>query len=248
MAPPIRIWSARSRNRSITPTLSLTLAPPRTTTKGRGGSTQQRLQRRQLPLEQEPGDRRQQPGHPLGGGVRPVGGAERVVHVEVRQLGQLGGQGGVVLGLPGIEAGVLQQEHVAGTQVRHGVLDRRPHQLVHLAHRGTQEVGEPGRDRVQAQGRVWAALGPAQMRGQDDLGPLLPQVLDGREGRPDAGVVGDLPVLQRHVEVDADQDALAGHVHVADRLLGHVALSARGAGRRGRPRGWRSPTRCRTRR
>ena len=37
IAPPIRIWSATSRKRSMTPILSETLAPPRTTTSGRCG-------------------------------------------------------------------------------------------------------------------------------------------------------------------------------------------------------------------
>ena len=39
IAPPIRIWSATSRKRSMTPTLSETLAPPRTTTSGRSGDS-----------------------------------------------------------------------------------------------------------------------------------------------------------------------------------------------------------------
>ncbi len=39
IAPPIRIVSARSRNASITPILSLTLAPPSTDTSGRAGSS-----------------------------------------------------------------------------------------------------------------------------------------------------------------------------------------------------------------
>jgi hypothetical protein len=39
IAPPIRIWSATSRKRSITPTLSETFAPPSTTQSGRAGSS-----------------------------------------------------------------------------------------------------------------------------------------------------------------------------------------------------------------
>ena len=39
IAPPTRSWSARSRNASITPILSPTLAPPRTTQSGRAGSS-----------------------------------------------------------------------------------------------------------------------------------------------------------------------------------------------------------------
>ena len=39
IAPPIRISSAKPRKRSMTPSLSVTLAPPRTTTSGRFGSS-----------------------------------------------------------------------------------------------------------------------------------------------------------------------------------------------------------------
>ena len=45
IAPPIRISSAISRKRSITPILSLTLAPPSTTTSGRSGSSTTRSAR-----------------------------------------------------------------------------------------------------------------------------------------------------------------------------------------------------------
>jgi hypothetical protein len=40
---------------------------------------------------------------------------------------------------------------------------------------------------------------------------------DGGQGRADARVVGDRAVLQRHVEVDAQQDALAFDVELVER-------------------------------
>lgn len=47
------------------------------------------------------------------------------------------------------------------------------------------------------------------MAGQDDLGALLHQELDGGDGRADAVVVGDLlAVVQRHVEVGAEEHFL----------------------------------------
>ena len=83
IAPPIRIVSARSRNASSTPILSVTLAPPTTATSGRLGSSRMPLQRRDLALEQPARRARQQVRDGLGGGVRAVGGAERVVDVDV---------------------------------------------------------------------------------------------------------------------------------------------------------------------
>ena len=43
-------------------------------------------------------------------------------------------------------------------------------------------------------------------------GAALEQQLEGRERRPDARVVRDASVLERDVEVGADEDALAGDV------------------------------------
>jgi len=61
--------------------------------------------------------------------------------------------------------------------------------------------------------------------GEDDLGALADEVLDGGDGGADAGVVGDVLVLvERHVEVGAHEDALpleVGLREVPDALLGH---------------------------
>jgi hypothetical protein len=43
------------------------------------------------------------------------------------------------------------------------------------------------------------------------------QRLDGRQRRADAGVVGDPAILERDVEVDAQQDATALDVEVVER-------------------------------
>ena len=60
IAPPIRIRSARCRNASSTPILSVTLAPPTMATSGRCGSSQDARQRLDLALEQPAGRARQQ--------------------------------------------------------------------------------------------------------------------------------------------------------------------------------------------
>ena len=49
------------------------------------------------------------------------------------------------------------------------------------------------------------------------LAPCAMRVLDRRQRRPDARVVGDRAALERHVEVDADEDPLALEVDVLDR-------------------------------
>lgn len=61
------------------------------------------------------------------------------------------------------------------------------------------------------------------MAGEDDLGPILEQVLDGGHGGADAGVVGDVLVLvQRHVQIRAHQDALT--LQLRRRQIAHALL------------------------
>ena len=77
------------------------------------------------------------------------------------------------------------------------------------------------------------------MAGEDDLGAVAEEVLDGGDGGADAGVVGDvLVVVERHVEVGPHEHALAlevGGGEVPDALLGHGGDGA------GPARGGRGP-------
>ena len=55
------------------------------------------------------------------------------------------------------------------------------------------------------------------MAGQDDLGALLEEELDGRDGCADAGVVGDLlGVVERHVEVGAQEHLLPPEIRLPE--------------------------------
>jgi hypothetical protein len=50
------------------------------------------------------------------------------------------------------------------------------------------------------------------MRGQDNAGLLLNRVLNSRQGRTYARVVVNLAIFDRHVEVDSNEDTLAGKI------------------------------------
>ena len=193
MPPPTRRASTFSSNASITPSLSETLAPPSTATKGRSGSAQQAVQYRHLAGQDAPGGRGQEGGWADDGGVRPVGGAERIVHVEVLVFYQRSDEGRVVALLAGVVAQVFQQLDPAGV----GAPGRQ--QLVEvLAHRGDRVLG------------VGLALGPAQVAAHGQfLGPLVEQPGQGVERQADAQVVGDHAPAERDVEIAADEDALA---------------------------------------
>ncbi len=84
---------------------------------------------------------------------------------------------------------------------RSGALPRRAN-----ATGSAQELGQPRRPRAQRQRRVGRALGPAEVRADDHAAPRA-RAGSWRVGQrgPDAGVVGDPAVLERHVEVGAHQ-------------------------------------------
>src|SRR4029078_2240057 len=63
-----------------------------------------------------------------------------------------------------------------------------------------------------------AGLGPAEMRQHHHLGAACLKLFDGGQHPLDARGVADHAILDRHVEIDADQDALALYVGVLDAL------------------------------
>src|SRR5437763_1876295 len=60
-------------------------------------------------------------------------------------------------------------------------------------------------------------LRPAEMRHHDDPGAFSDQRLDRRRQALDAGRVGHLAVLDRHVQVGAQQHPLAGDLEIIER-------------------------------
>jgi uncharacterized tellurite resistance protein B-like protein len=160
---------------------------------------------------------------PLRRRVRPVRRSERVVHVDVREIGELLREGGVVLFLPRMKTQILQQDDsmVAGLgdRVLRGLSDavlgednRPAPQLSGACGHGLQRV-------------LWIrlALRAAEMRTQDDrLRAVLERVPDRRQRGADPRVIRDFAVLHRHVEVDAHQHAPACHVEIRDRAFCHL--------------------------
>ena len=152
-------------------------------------------------------------------------GTEGVVDVDVGERGQLGGQPGVVLRLPWLVADVLEHQDVPGPEV----LRECAHVVAHHGggerHVGAGQLGQPVRGRTQRQLGL-AVLRPSEVRDEDQARAAAAQLLDRRQGRPDPRVVGDLAIIQRHVEVDPDQNPPAVEVaQVPERL--HSSLCTR---------------------
>ena len=150
----------------------------------------------------------------LGRGVRAVRGPEGVVDVEIAELGQTPREGGIVALLFGMEAHVLEQQHVAVAQLRNGV----------VGFLADAVVGE--RDRTPRRSASACATGRSEKRGSglpsgrprcDSTIVRAPRSCSQRSvgtAASIARVVDDRAVRHRHVEILAHQDALAADVEI----------------------------------
>jgi hypothetical protein len=162
-------------------------------------------------------------GDAFGGGVGAVGCAEGVVHVDVAESSELLGEGWVVGFFFWVEAEVFKQQGLARLEVA-GQLDG--HGADAVGGEGDVFVGvkdvveehtQPRGDGLEAHGVDVLALRPPKVRGENDLGLAAERVLDSGDGLADASVVGDGAIFgERHVEVDTDEDTLAGEIEVAN--------------------------------
>ena len=149
--------------------------------------------------------------------------AEGIVDVDVAQRGELLGEGGIVGLFLRVEAEVLQQQGLAGFELlRHlerNVADAvgREGNVFRDVENLLQQNAQAGDERPQAHGLDRLALGPAQVRAEDDLGLVAQRVLDGGKRLADASVVGDDAVFQGDVEVHADEHTLVGKIQITNR-------------------------------
>src|SRR5579885_1295226 len=142
--------------------------------------------------------------------MRPMRCREGVVHPEVAELSEYGNKSWIVLFLSRMKAGVLQAKDVAALHRCDGLLGRRADAVIGEVHGPFDDVRDLGGDRLERLFGI-ASLGPAEMRQQNDLGALVGKLGYGWSRPLDARRVGDHPILDRHVEIDAHEYAFALH-------------------------------------
>ena len=152
-------------------------------------------------------------------------GPERVVDIDVRIRRELRREARVVLLLLGVEAQVLEQQRFAWSQPLDLVLRANPERVAGDRHVLTDEQRQALGHRSKPEAVLDLPVRSAQVAREHDAGAAGQQVADGRNRGANARVVGDLPVLERHVEVDAEEDPLSGGVEVANRELVHEPIS-----------------------
>ncbi len=140
---------------------------------------------------------------------------EAVVDIEVAERRQLARERRIVLFLAGMEARVFEQQHIARIELGDRGLGGLADAIVRERDRAADGARHLGGERPE-RFLVVAALRPAEMRNEDHLAALAGDLVDGRRHALDAGDVGDLAVLHRRVEVDAQEHAFAVDVDVVE--------------------------------
>ena len=120
-----------------------------------------------------------------------------------------------------MEAEVLEEEQLAVAQPLHGVDGPHPERVAGDGDVSAEDLREALGDRSQPQTVLDLAVRAAEVAREDHPRAVGQEEVDRRDRGTDARIVRDLAVLQRDVEIDADEDALAGDVRVADRELVH---------------------------
>ena len=106
-------------------------------------------------------------------------GAEGVGDIDVAMLAELAGEVGVARLLAGVEAQVLEQQHLAGLERLHGGGGDRAGAVGGEGDRATEPLGQYSRHRLEAEGGIGLALRTAEMAHEHHRGPGVQRVLDG---------------------------------------------------------------------
>ena len=171
---------------------------------------------------------------------------EGVVHPDLGEACQLRGERRVVLLLLGVEAQVLEQQHVPRCELRHGGLRCGADAVRCERDRSPEQFGEAMCGRREALRGIGLALRSTEVRRNDHLRAALGDEPDGRQARADAGVVGDAlaslsVAFEGDVEVHPHEHPLPPQIQLVDDL--HVRGSLQLVGRRVGPPGPNRPGR-----
>ena len=156
------------------------------------------------------------------GSVRAVRGTEGVADEEaVAESGELLRKGFVVFFFFGMEADVFEDEHFPVAQGFALAFGSRADAIQGEGHGLAEKFFQFFRGGPEGIFWIGTALGPAEMRSEDEAAAFLNGEAERGNRFADACVVGDDAVFQRNVEVHADENAFAAEVEVVDGELGH---------------------------
>ena len=150
------------------------------------------------------------------GGMFAMRRRERVVDEDVAERRELLRELLVVLFFAGMKARVFETENVAVLHRGNRGLRFRPDAIFGESHRTADDPRDLGNHRPQRIFRIRPPFGRPKCDSRITLPPLPASSLMVGAISLDAGCVGDLAVLHRHVEVHAQQHALSFNVGVVE--------------------------------
>ena len=207
MPPPTISRSTFSSSASRMVSLVLTFEPATMATSGRAGFSSARSSAASSPTSSGPaqatGAKRATPCVEASARCAvPKASMTKTSHSAAMRARQLF----VVLLLALVEAHVLAEHDLAGLD-RHAV-----EPVLHQRHAAGPAASDSrvATGASDSSGSYLPSSGRPEMRHQDDPRALVERHADGGQRRADARVAGDLAVLDRHVQILADQHALAG--------------------------------------
>ena len=157
--------------------------------------------------------------------------AECVVHINVCERGERFRKLVVIRLFPRIEPRVFQQYDTAVIHTGNHLLNGIAHRITGKAYTLLEKLTEVVRDCGKAQIRIRLSTRTTKVADEDGLSVVVENVPDGREGSPDACIVGNsgAPILARlegYVEVNTDENPLSPHVHVVKSQFRHDGQKA----------------------
>ena len=169
-----------------------------------GRVVKQLAQGSQLAGQQRPGHRLHPGRHPRRRGVGAVDRPEGVLAEQIGRLRQSGPQCRVIGDLPGMEAGVLQKDHVSGRRPFGRFCHLWPYHGRHMMNPKASQLLHATGHRRQAEVRI-GSVGAAQVAAHQHRRAPRPEFFYSPRRGANPKVVGHLPAVQRHVQVGAQQ-------------------------------------------
>ena len=196
-------------------------------------------------------------GHSRHRSVRAVRRAEGVVDVDVGEGREPFRESRIVFFLARVESQVLEEQDLARRESRDELLDLRPDAVFRETDGPRELARHLDRDGRERKLGLRLSFRFSQVRCARDPRAAIDGVTDGRKGLFDPGRVEDLPVGERDVEIDAEEEPLPVEGQVPDRFhrrdrkseIGNRGpIESRDASHPGGPRHRRSPPAGRARR
>ncbi len=154
--------------------------------------------------------------------MRSMRGAKRIAHEHsIAQVGKLLRKSGIVGLFLRMETHIFEQQHFPIAQRFRFRFSFRTHAIGDKRYRLAKQFLQARCHRRKAVLRVHFAFGPSEMRGENQASAAAHRQLQRRQRLADARVVAHFAAVQRHVEIHADENALALQVEVANRKFVH---------------------------